>query len=418
MNCQEVVEYMHRYLDQDLDPEETAQMYRHVAVCPACAEKFNLLKSLSRDLEDLPAVTPPYSLVDAILPQLEAIDRARIERTEEDVITQPAVMVPELKRNGRRANWWSSIAGRTVIGTVAAAVILGVAIFKYEPEMLSDAEVPFKEASMPASNSSNGSQELSDMPQEQKSSAVSDLDESNKDSQQPSMASEVPLEDESDKPKSDEPVLDEPKSDEPASLKNDASDSVETPPKSEKRGQSRVSEPTGDVGSTKNNNSTGNSVPPQKTQDTVQPQQEVQPDSKELTESQDQKPGEVSSVNTEDSEPEVGKMDLYGISSMKPRQWASPDGLYSVSLTIDKLVLYRLSVAADQLPEALVSIPLEGEWHAGEWSADSKIFTYTVLVDQKEVKHEFNVDQPIESAKPLEANQNNETDPSKPVTNP
>lgn len=422
MNCQEVVEYMHRYLDQDLDPEETAEMYRHIAVCPACAEKFNVLKSLSRDLEELPAVTPPFSLVDAILPQLEAIDRARSEHNVEDMKIQPAVMVPELKRNGRRSNWFSTIAGRTVVGTVAAAMILGVAIFKYEPEMLSDAEVPFKEASMPVSNGSNGSQELPDMSEEMKKSAVSEIDPLGDDSQKPLMASEEPVEPDSGQPKSDGQKSDEPVADEPASLKQVAPNPAAIPPKDEVSDKSRMSkEPSTsftDKGSTKNNSSTGNSVPPQKTQDNpVPPSQEMQEGSKNTAEAQDnQKADETNIASTDDSELEAGKMDLYGISSMKPRQWASPDGLYSASLTINKLVLYRLPVAADQSPEALVSIPLDGEWQAGEWSADSKVFTYTVLVDETVIKHEFHVDQPIEQGKP-DANQSHGTD-QKPDVNP
>lgn len=45
MKCEEVVEWMHRYLDHDLGEAETAQMLQHVAKCPECAENFSLLQS-------------------------------------------------------------------------------------------------------------------------------------------------------------------------------------------------------------------------------------------------------------------------------------------------------------------------------------------------------------------------------------
>ncbi|MEI0738159.1 zf-HC2 domain-containing protein [Paenibacillus sp. JTLBN-2024] len=80
MKCPEVVEWMHRYLDYDLSEEETVQLYEHLKHCPECTETFRMLKSLSRDLEDLPKVTPKFSIVDAIMPQLEAIDQARQEK--------------------------------------------------------------------------------------------------------------------------------------------------------------------------------------------------------------------------------------------------------------------------------------------------------------------------------------------------
>ncbi|MFC7681469.1 anti-sigma factor family protein [Paenibacillus sp. GCM10028914] len=415
MNCQEVVEYMHRYLDQDLDPEETAQMYRHVAVCPACAEKFSVLKSLSRDLEDLPAVTPPYSLVDAILPQLEAIDRARTEQTKEDAVIRPAVMVPELKRNGRRANWWGSIAGRTVMGSVAAAIILGVAIFHYEPEMLSDAEVPYNGASLPASRNSSGSQELPENDTLTSKSVVSEKGETENNGEERSITSE-----ETEEPGKSK--LDKSLSDEPVSTDAQPSSPVPTPPQQDKKDEPRTGGNTSSGEGTANNNAK-DSVPPQQTQDQyVPPEQQVEPDSQRIADNHsDQLPADKDIPSTDNSEQEVGKTSLYGITGMIPQQWPSPDGLYSASVAIDKMVLFRLPSVADQLPEEVIALPLNGEWVNGEWSKDSKVFTYTLLVDQKEVKHEINVDQPIDpnvKVEPQDNNSNSGTDSSEPATNP
>ncbi|UUZ86756.1 zf-HC2 domain-containing protein [Paenibacillus sp. P26] len=67
--CQEVIELMQRYLDRDLDETEYSRMLGHLQQCPDCSELFERLVNLSQELESLPKVTPPYSLVDAILPQ-------------------------------------------------------------------------------------------------------------------------------------------------------------------------------------------------------------------------------------------------------------------------------------------------------------------------------------------------------------
>lgn len=72
MNQQEVNEYMQRYLDGDLSEEETAQLEQYLRNAPASAAMFERLKRLNSELEQLPKVTPPVSIVDMILPQLES----------------------------------------------------------------------------------------------------------------------------------------------------------------------------------------------------------------------------------------------------------------------------------------------------------------------------------------------------------
>lgn len=103
MKCPEVVEWMHRYLDYDLSEEETVQLYEHLKHCPECTETFRMLKSLSRDLEDLPKVTPKFSIVDAIMPQLEAIDQARQEKSASRE-EEPAEMVRHSRVRRAKAN--------------------------------------------------------------------------------------------------------------------------------------------------------------------------------------------------------------------------------------------------------------------------------------------------------------------------
>ena len=168
MNCQEVVERMHRYLDRDLTSDETAQMYQHIAVCPECAETFNILKSLNRELEDLPAVTPPVSLVDAIMPKLDAIDRDRESLVAPPAVKsqEPAEMMPDIRRPRRAGSWWSTVGGRTAIGC-RRCTYSRRRHFNYEPKMLSDAEIPYEEASTTSAgaNEDSAETEIQDMVQ-------------------------------------------------------------------------------------------------------------------------------------------------------------------------------------------------------------------------------------------------------------
>lgn len=76
MNSQEVMEKMHRYLDGDLDERETARLMDHLRQSPESAAMFERLKQLHLELAQLPKVTPPHSIVDAILPRLEAVASA------------------------------------------------------------------------------------------------------------------------------------------------------------------------------------------------------------------------------------------------------------------------------------------------------------------------------------------------------
>ncbi|WP_019006976.1 anti-sigma factor family protein [Cohnella laeviribosi] len=74
MKCEEVMELVQRSLDEDLSSQEHASMMEHIRQCPECAAMFDRLTRLSQNLAELPRVEPRYSLVDAILPQLEQID--------------------------------------------------------------------------------------------------------------------------------------------------------------------------------------------------------------------------------------------------------------------------------------------------------------------------------------------------------
>ncbi|SFE36510.1 Putative zinc-finger [Paenibacillus algorifonticola] len=124
MNCQEVMEYMQRELDGDLDEYEKATMTNHFKQCPDCAAMFERLKTLSAELENLPHVTPSYSLVDAIMPQLEQLS---FEAAGSVVEPQEAAMPKRRKSPARGA----SSRLRQLTGVIAACLVAGTFIISY-----------------------------------------------------------------------------------------------------------------------------------------------------------------------------------------------------------------------------------------------------------------------------------------------
>ncbi|MGM1020972.1 MAG: zf-HC2 domain-containing protein [Bacillota bacterium] len=143
MKCgEEVMDWMQRYVDHELGEEETSQLMNHIATCPDCAEKFHILQTLSRELEELPAVSPSFSLVDSIMPQLDAIDRAREEQGSALQEMQPvaADSGPGPRQRTQPIPWWNRMSGRAAMGVVAAAAVLGIVVFNFEPKTVQDAE--------------------------------------------------------------------------------------------------------------------------------------------------------------------------------------------------------------------------------------------------------------------------------------
>ncbi|KIL37184.1 hypothetical protein SD71_00090 [Cohnella kolymensis] len=118
MMCQEVMELMQRYIDGDLDEQETSLMMDHVGQCPDCAAMLDRLKRLSSELEQLPRVVPRYSLVDAILPELERLNELEIRTAPADEILEAA---PLRSRRSLRP-------GRDLLRRLSTVVALGVVV--------------------------------------------------------------------------------------------------------------------------------------------------------------------------------------------------------------------------------------------------------------------------------------------------
>lgn len=149
MKCSEVMELMQRYLDHDLAESEQQTMVSHLNKCPVCAAMSDRLQRISDELEQLPAVTPPYSIVDSILPRLEAI-----------LVTggSPAPAVPI-----QAPKWFGRKAGRFAAwGTTAAAVALGILLvsdgtINVQHKMADKSASTKQEASVNQSGSSDSS---------------------------------------------------------------------------------------------------------------------------------------------------------------------------------------------------------------------------------------------------------------------
>jgi len=148
MNCQEGMELMQRYVDYDLNEEETARLMEHVGQCPDCAAMFQRLVRLSRGLEQLPRVTPPYSLVDAILPKLEHLQP---EPGAEVTAAHSAGAGTTGRMRSRRPagrkhyrSWMASVAAVAALGAVIGLFFLnrpeaGTTLFNRQAASLNEA---------------------------------------------------------------------------------------------------------------------------------------------------------------------------------------------------------------------------------------------------------------------------------------
>lgn len=122
MNCQEVTLLMQRDLDHDLDGQGKNELERHLASCKECAEMYDRLKRLAFNLENLPKVEPKYSLVDAILPQLDLIDREKF--ADEQAAAGEAGSVQVLKKEKKRKGFWLPAIGPAAAALLFALVLL------------------------------------------------------------------------------------------------------------------------------------------------------------------------------------------------------------------------------------------------------------------------------------------------------
>lgn len=121
MTCEKAVDWMQRSLDHDLDDSEREAMLAHISRCSECTEMYTRLQQLSLELARLPKVMPPISLVDAILPRLDEIDRLRSESAQGVTEGQTSAA-----HHASPAGWLGRLKRMFPLGAVGGVVAAGV----------------------------------------------------------------------------------------------------------------------------------------------------------------------------------------------------------------------------------------------------------------------------------------------------
>ncbi|MEF2964770.1 zf-HC2 domain-containing protein [Paenibacillus sp. M1] len=408
MKCSEAVEWMHRYIDHDLSEEESSLLFEHMRSCKDCSEKFALLTELSAKLEDLPKVTPRFSLVDAIMPQLDEIDRARKEggSAAEDV---PGTMVAVQDENtgasgrvDRSERRMRSRAYRTGALGLAAAVVLGVFIYQYEPREVPNAEIASNTA-YDKDNSSTGSSASTDEAANDSPTLFTEQLDGESGSNAQNGAN---------KPAADTET-------QPESPGNAGGSELKAPANNGEKDDQAVPDRSGDDAVPAEADSKApaeDRAEPKPAQsgspnDSVTPPKESEvPDQEALVETGDVV-GSFKSTPQSPAEDSMADSRLMGITNFTValNQWTSPDGTYMAEFKDGYLFVYRNDFEGYTL---LTDREIDGSWVKGEWSEDGKTFTYETEKDGKTSTHTVD---PLENAKQGEPAET--ADPAQPEGN-
>ncbi|MNO14563.1 hypothetical protein D3C76_42110 [compost metagenome] len=403
MKCPEVVEWMHRYIDRDLNEEESSVMFEHIRTCSDCAEEFEMLNMLSARLEELPKVTPSFSLVDSILPKLDAIDRARQE--EGSTLEIIPDMIPAatnedtINRNSNRPK--TSRRRRAYVGGalgLAAALILGVFIYQYEPLTISDAEIA--SSSLNKMNSNDTASPAAD-------SAAQGTDSDSKFSTSDSGTNvdtgtgtgskedTTELQESSNKETNDQgydysggDVISDPANTEDGTKKIYVPQA--TPPaedSGDKSAKKYASAEDANADSNARNQQSSGSSSSDKLKNDTAVSNEKRSDTGSAADQAESSaiPSEALPVLPVQEMPvaDTNEHWLIGIAQFAGlhnlNEWTSPDGNYIVVKQKEYVSLYQIDPSEKRV--LLSEIPLKGEWVAGGWSEDGKIFTYEIIQD-------------------------------------
>jgi hypothetical protein len=126
MNCEQMMEWMQRYVDEDLPQAEQDILMAHIKQCPDCAASFEQLQNLSAELSRLPMVSPPFSIVDSILPKLAELDTLQAS-------IQVAYLPEKIPHKKSLFSW------KMGAGFVAAAVFFSLIAVNLSPSSNKDA---------------------------------------------------------------------------------------------------------------------------------------------------------------------------------------------------------------------------------------------------------------------------------------
>lgn len=126
MKCEEMMNLMQQSLDQDLTAEEERVMMAHLKQCPGCSDLYVRLKLLNEELAQLPKVKPAYSIVDAILPQLEDMPLWSEEPSAGPESSAAAREQPALAVLPGRKSKPGLISWKIFSGVAAAGIVIGL----------------------------------------------------------------------------------------------------------------------------------------------------------------------------------------------------------------------------------------------------------------------------------------------------
>jgi len=372
MKCTEVIEWMHRYLDHDLNREEITEMFQHIDHCLSCAEIFDRLSTLSHQLEQLPDVKAPFSLVDSILPQLEALDRSLLESGKGNSADPVVVPFSRESSKGKRSKS-SSMGRRTGFGAIAAAIILGIAIFNMPKEM------PGAQVDDLIMNDNAKTMDVG-------SNAASKMNADTAESADTANAGNAP-----DKPANDSSFLAAiAESPSPSADAQDAADPTNGGPVSDVSATEAPTSKSSDVGSTKRPKQGAVATPNASEKRSILSSSDKQIASGN---NKDVKPDPeiMESMKISGSTQDQGIMDLLTSSDASGElSWTSSDGQYAAVVDGQQITIYSVpptGIGIDRLP--LTSLPFTGQWVTGEWSADSLSFKYVTESNGKTVENVY-----------------------------
>ncbi|WP_151735934.1 anti-sigma factor family protein [Paenibacillus tengchongensis] len=374
MNCAEVTEWMHRYLDHDLSQDEMIEMFRHIDDCPACAEMFERLNLLSKQLEELPDVKPPFSLVDSILPRLDELDREAAAAPAQPAAVEDERVIPLAGRSGRSkaARKRSTLATRTGIGAVAAAVLLLIAIVRMPESMpAADTDEALQYSMNTAAENSAASPEFTESTADQSDMAKMSTfsGDTAADSEPADNAADAGAADQAAPAELAPPATEAPAAEPaPRATKKPASAKQSAPVKS--GGGAATAKPAQD------NNAT-DSAPAAITKgaDAADVSPERQPEDR------------AAAANME-----YGVMGILPGLTAADEPMTSPDGRYAAELAGQQLVIYSLPADEGETEQkAIATLPLNGVWVSGAWSEDSLEFTYVTEIDGVQTAGHYSV---------------------------
>jgi hypothetical protein len=121
MNCYHIMDLIQRNLDGDLSANERSIMTAHIKKCPQCADLADRLNRVSFQLDQLPDVKPPVSVVDRLLPELEQSDPEKVSDFNRNR-TFPSRKKKRSRVSGPVWRWGGGLAA----SVLAVAVVAGL----------------------------------------------------------------------------------------------------------------------------------------------------------------------------------------------------------------------------------------------------------------------------------------------------